>query len=370
MSFARARGGSRGVREQLGNLFALLRRAARFWAVPLVALVAGCVAAGVFLYVRQPTYRSEMVVLYSQGSPRGVTAPANELRSVTARLKELLFTRATLERVVTEFDLYPEARHARGITDGVDELERHIAFRSPGGDTFGIAFEGTSPIQAKLVTTRLTERVMAADSALRNAHARLARDFLVAEKEKAEIRLLGTERELASFMAEHPRFALDATSFAAGAAIRASVEPSAAARAGTRAPTPWAPSTAASTGPVEQGVVVLETQWTSLTRGVTESRQHQNHVEAQLFDADIVASSESGGHGLQMTVIDPAFLPLRAVPPGRPTIAALFVGLALVLGLFGAVLCAALDDRIWGARDLAAFSVVLAEIPTPSSRGS
>ncbi|HVR20921.1 MAG TPA: hypothetical protein VMS65_14520 [Polyangiaceae bacterium] len=467
------------AREHLGVLLAFLRRAARFWFVPLLAIVAGGIAAGVVLYLRQPTYRSETVVLYSYGSGSGdATASSTELRSITTRLRELLMSRVNLERVVTEFDLYPEARSAHGIIEGVDELKEHIAFRAPGGDTFGVAFEGTSPTQARLVTTRLAELVMADDSGLRKKQAGVLRDFLVAEKEKTETRLRDTERELAAFMAKHPRFALDATSFAAGAAIRASIDPSVSGRAGARVPppglssgsldprgasrgrdippegtralpsdpnsevaranaalsaaranlaerlehyTPAHPDVRAAVAAVERGerrlalssaeptseppaavplvasdtpsrkpiriasqpprgvapvasggesvkpgerdVVVLETQWSRLTRGVTEARQRQDHVEAQLFKADIVASSESGGQGLQMTVIDPAFLPVRATPPGQMTIASIFVALALALGLFGAVLCATVDDRIYGARDLAAFSVVLVEIP-------
>jgi len=110
-------------------------------------------------------------------------------------------------------------------------------------------------------------------------------------------------------------------------------------------------------------VVVLETQWSRLTRGATEARQRQDQVESQLFKADILASSESGGHGLQMTVIDPAFFPARAVPPGRTTIAAVFLALSLVLGVLGALLRAIFDDRIYDRRDAARFAEVLVEVP-------
>jgi hypothetical protein len=136
-------------------------------------------------------------------------------------------------------------------------------------------------------------------------------------------------------------------------------------RMASRAPSGLLPSTngGAVAAPGERELVAIETQWSRLTRGATEARQRQDLVEARLFEADIAASSESGGHGLQMTVIDPAFLPLRPVPPGRTTVVAIFVGLSLVFGLFGAVLCAALDDHVYGARDLAAFGVVLVEVP-------
>jgi capsular polysaccharide biosynthesis protein len=468
------------VREQLGSVLAFLKRTANFWPTPVIALTVGIVAASVFLYLRKPTYRSETVILYSQGTGGGDAAEQSaQPRSVTVRLKELLMSRRKLERVVAEFALYPDVRRAYGMADGVDELKKHIDFRAPGGDTFSIAFEGTSPSQAQRITTRLAQLVIDEDAGLRKKQASVARDFLVSEKGKTETKLRGAEQELASFMAEHPRFALDATPLTTGAAIRASVasgtsrgtaipasaagfrhgsvgprtaaseanvaqtasreivrdpngeearasaalaaaradlaeqlgrytaahpdvraagasveraqgrlallttdsnskapatlspvtngtKPPEPARIAPKVPRPTAPPmvrNGVAADPREGDVVVLETQWSRLTRGVTEARQRQDQVETQLFKADILASSESGGHGLQMTVIDPAFFPARAVPPGRTTLAAVFLALSLVLGVLGALLRAFLDDRIYERRDAARFAEVLVEVP-------
>jgi uncharacterized protein involved in exopolysaccharide biosynthesis len=114
--------------------------------------------------------------------------------------------------------------------------------------------------------------------------------------------------------------------------------------------------------------VALETEWVKLTRGVTEARQHQDQVEAALFKANIAASSESGGHGVQVTTIDSAFLPQNAVPPGRTMIAGIFAAISLLLGALGAIVRAVLDDRVHDGRDLSRVSEVLVEIPRASSR--
>jgi capsular polysaccharide biosynthesis protein len=472
------------VREQLGSLFAFLRRTAHFWPIPVIALTVGIVATSVFLFLRKPTYRSETVVLYSQGTDGGDAAEQSaQPRNVTVRLKELLMSRRKLEGVIAEFALYPDVRRTHGMVDAVDELKRNIDFRAPGGDTFSIAFEGASPSQAQRITTRLAQLVIEEDSGLRKKQSGVARDFLVTEKGKTETKLRGAERELASFMAEHPRFALDATPLTTGAAIRASIasgtsrgtaipasavrfrpgsvgprasasdpkvaqagiremvrDPNseearasaalAAAHAnladhlgrftaahpdvraagaaveraegrlallttdsdsmapatlppvanGTKRPEPARiaskqPRTTAAmvkngiaADSREGDVVVLETLWSRLTRGVTEARQRQDQVEAHLFRADILASSASSGHGLQMTVIDPAYFPARAVPPGRTTIAAVCLALSLVLGVLGALLRAIFDDRIYDRRDAARFAEVLVEVPRHVSR--
>jgi uncharacterized protein involved in exopolysaccharide biosynthesis len=119
-----------------------------------------------------------------------------------------------------------------------------------------------------------------------------------------------------------------------------------------------------------QGLVEMETQWLKLTRAVTEARQRQDQIEAQLFRADIQVSSESGGHGAQVNVIDPAFMPQRPLPPGRTTIAVLFLAGSLLIGMLVALLRAAFDERVLAASDVAGLGEVLAEIPRVMKRRS
>jgi hypothetical protein len=113
----------------------------------------------------------------------------------------------------------------------------------------------------------------------------------------------------------------------------------------------------------ERDVVALETEWVKLTRGATEARQHQDQVEAALFKAQSAANSEKSDYGVQVTMIDPAFLPQTAVPPGRTMIVGLFAGGSLLLAAIAAALKALLDDRVFEERDIGQFAPVLVEIP-------
>jgi len=121
--------------------------------------------------------------------------------------------------------------------------------------------------------------------------------------------------------------------------------------------------TAARLGEQTKELVELETQWLKLTRAVTEAHQREDQVEAQLSKADIESSSERAGHGVQVSTIDPAFLPERPLPPGRSLIGLMFLLASLAVGGLGALIRAAFDDRLFGARDLAGISDVLVEIP-------
>lgn len=466
------------AREQLSRWLTFLRRTLRSWPMVLVSLLIGGAACAIFLHFSPPKFRSETVILYSEKSNSADNSEPADTRAVTLRLKELLMSRPTLEPVIRKFDPYPDVRRTLGPGGAVEELKKHIQFRAPGGDTISIAFDGASPSQAQGVTAELAQRVIDSDSGLRRGEARSAFEFLSAEKQGTEARLRAAEQELASFMAQHPRFALDATPLNSGAAVRAALgatvnnasaggrparqptwvtpspgaatapaEPRAAAsndaqnaealaraavaaakqnlaeqlvhytpaypgvreaqaaldRANERLaalkatapapapeaapdsnsasarPAPRAPvfhqtalpvaSAPAPVHPTEQAkeLVDQETQWLKLTRAVTEARQREDQVEAQLFKADIDASSERAGHGVQVSVIDPAFLPDRALPPGRTLIALLFGVGFLGLGLVAAAVRAVFDDRVFGARDIAGVCDVLVEIPKASA---
>jgi uncharacterized protein involved in exopolysaccharide biosynthesis len=456
------------TRDQLLGAKAFMRRVLHAWPTALAVLFVGGGACAAFLTLRRPTFRSETVLLYSEGSRLGEENDRLEpARSVTARLKEILMSRTSLDGVVGDLDLYPEIRRARGTVDASEELKKHVEFKAPGGDTFSIAFTGTSARQAQAVTARLADVVIGHDSELRKKQATAVRDFLEAEKKSTEDELKDAELALASFLGAHPRFALDATPLATGAAVRASLgasaqsQPSPGARGGlssalahlssmvvegsahsdgaesraggdamaeqmraraalaaaranltdlaarftpmhpdvraaqaeveratarvaaadaaaaAKAPTPApqappvrgaaVPKASAPEAPrSERDVVALETQWVMLTRRATEARQHQDQVEAALFKANMAASSEKGD-GVQMAVIDPAYLPESAVPPGRAAIAGIFAAASLLLAAMCAALRGLMDDRVYDERDLRQLGPVLALVPRAGS---
>lgn len=461
---------------EVRRLLGFLRRMRHHWPTFLLALALSAGVAGALALWFSPAYRSETVILYSQGVSSVDPTEQGAPRNATARLKELLFSRRELSRIVNRFGLYPAVRESYGIEDAVDELKRHVEFRAPGGDTFSIAFQGGSPGQARDVTAALAKLVIDGDAALRKTQLEFVRNFLVAEKtSKADV-LREAEQRLASFMAEHKRFALDTTPLAAGAAIRATLAGAAPAASApsrwSRAPasspelfvpvrpaplgagqpvpndggeraravaalaaaranlteqlgrlTPAHPDVRAAQGAVERAtarlqalgpepaapvvqpvparprpappvaaaartdsgapvvvplvapatdkapaeggedLVKLETEWLKLTRAVTEARQRLDQVESALFKADIQANSERSGSGVQISVIDPAFLPQRPIGMPRMAIVLGCLGVGCVLGLLAVALRAASDDRILEQRDLEETASTLVEVP-------
>jgi hypothetical protein len=218
------------AREQVDRAMAFGRRMLRFlWVLGATVLV-GALACAVFFLVKKPVYRSETVLLYSEpirtsaDTPEAVANP----RNTALRLEELLLSRSQLEKLVQRFNLYPDRVREYGMVDGVTEFKKHIQFRAPGGDTFSVAFEGTSAEQAQQVTASLAETLIHEDTRLKAQQTKVTRDFLDLERKRKEKELRDAEQKLAEFMAKHPRFALDAVMLqpgtpVTGAAIRASM---------------------------------------------------------------------------------------------------------------------------------------------------
>ena len=82
MTYRETDEGTDDASAQLASFVEFCKRVVRFWKVPLVVLLAGVVAGAVYLFIRKPAYRSETVILYSEG----VRPPDDEDRPENARV--------------------------------------------------------------------------------------------------------------------------------------------------------------------------------------------------------------------------------------------------------------------------------------------
>ncbi|HVY29710.1 MAG TPA: hypothetical protein VHB79_24290, partial [Polyangiaceae bacterium] len=330
------------LREQLSVVAHFLRKSLRFWRELSGVLALGVLAFAIFLHFHHPRYRSETVILYAEtGDTTRDVESSDVQRSVTVRLKELLYARPNLQRVVEKFELYPDLRRKFGMVDAVEELKKHVDFRAPGGDTFSIGFEGGSAHEAQAVTTELAKLVIDGDAELRKKQAKVALDFLVGERATRDAELKQAEEKLAAFMAQHPRFALDATPLANGAAIRAtlggalpggSTPRGFAPRAGS-APAPLAlsaghlvaaaPSPPAATRPADAEEARAKAALAAARETLTEKLAHYTpaHPDVRAAEAAVQRATErlaavSGGSAT------PAAGPVAAAPPSEPTVPA------------------------------------------------
>ena len=113
--------------------------------------------------------------------------------------------------------------------------------------------------------------------------------------------------------------------------------------------------------------VDLEVEFRRLQREAAEARDRQRQLDDKKFKASITASSVMNDRNIQVSVLDPAYLPTH--PSSRPRSTTLGVGLliGLILALATALVSARLDDRIHDRIDLEALDImpILGVIPAP-----
>lgn len=103
---------------------------------------------------------------------------------------------------------------------------------------------------------------------------------------------------------------------------------------------------------VASSVVALETDWVRLNREVVAVRDRFQSLQDKEFKASMVESAAATGRTAQMVVIDPAFVPTHAAPPGRTTLMAAGLLATMTLSLLFALGLALVDDRIYDRVDI------------------
>ena len=129
-------------------------------------------------------------------------------------------------------------------------------------------------------------------------------------------------------------------------------------------------STGATSGKTSDWVVQLETQHSDLRRAVGEQREHVESLANSVFRAQIEADQQLAEEGTRLTVVDPAFKPLRPVGKGRTFVVAAGLAVAMMLGAVLAFGLALIDDRIYRRADLEQLEMLplLAVIPSDQAR--
>lgn len=186
-------------------LLAVARRRIWFVAIPLVI---GAISAGVYSYFQPNRYRSTAIVLVTPPQVRAAASVGPQL-SLASRLRMLqqeVLNRSRLERIVVDFDLYPEERQKGIMEDVIGAMRRDISVSNPlgasrrnDGTSFTLSFTADDPRLAQRVTERLTALFIDENVRQRETVAEGTDQFLSAEVETARLRLEQTEKRLEAY---------------------------------------------------------------------------------------------------------------------------------------------------------------------------
>jgi len=174
-----------------------------YWKLLLVAGVLVCGAVAFAISRRLPNeYRSETLILVI---PQRI--PESYVRStVTMRIEDRLrsigqeiLSRTRLEKIIAEFDLYPDQRKIKPMEMVVEQMRTAVVVETVKDDAFRIAFTARDPRTAMIVTDRLASMFIDENTRDRSVMAEGTNAFLESQLDDARRRLVDHEKKLEEF---------------------------------------------------------------------------------------------------------------------------------------------------------------------------
>lgn len=176
--------------------------------LPLIICVIG--SYGVYRYLPKIYRASTLILVQPQSVPESYVRPTIT-ESVVSRLSTIsqeILSRTRLEKVIEEFNLYPDLRKKATKEEVIDTMRRAIEVkvqepRRTGRDTatnsFTISFEGDIPQTVMQVTNKLASLFIEENLKVRETQAERTSEFITKELTALEELLKKKEQEIRNF---------------------------------------------------------------------------------------------------------------------------------------------------------------------------
>lgn len=202
------------IREKfdLNYLIMILRR--RFWYAVLPFFL---MMSAILVYsIKAPkVYKSSTLILIQpQEVPEHYVTPTvtSDVRYRLKSITEAILSRSRLEKIIIDYDLYPEARSAGSIYDAVEKMrqEIEISFRGTTNrespPAFEIALQGRDPVKVRDVVAALGNIFLQENLEMRSKQAAGTSRFLERELEKLRDDLRNKEELVREFREQYMGF--------------------------------------------------------------------------------------------------------------------------------------------------------------------
>ncbi len=185
------------------EMLAVVRRRLRLMAATAAMVIAG---AAVVIAALPTEYRVGAVVLAEPNRPHADLITPAVTWTVEDRVKSVrqqLLARSTLERVITELDLYQRDRARHGADAAVALLRRHLEINADGEGVFSVYFTFDNPQQAARVVNRLAAIFIEDNLALRERQASRTKSIVSVALSEMRDQVEQTERRIDAFKRAH-----------------------------------------------------------------------------------------------------------------------------------------------------------------------
>ena len=171
------------------------------------AIVVGVFGVGAALVIAQPNVYEATAVVRTQPQRPGeemvqhTVSEFVEQRLLTVRQE--VMARPVLEKVIQEYNLYPEIVSEKGMEAAVNRMRKDLTVRMDGDNAFELAFQHTDPQVAAKVANRLPQ--LFAEEAVKTRQAQAERATQLFQDELASLSqsVTGWEKKIAEFKVAH-----------------------------------------------------------------------------------------------------------------------------------------------------------------------
>ncbi len=185
------------------TVLTILRRHIWLALVPFAVVAA---ATAVVASLLPDRYRSETLILVVPQRVPESYVKATVTSRIEDRLQALsqqILSRTNLERIIQDFNLYPEQRGTVTMEEIVGEMRRDIRLDVVRGDAFRVAYIGGEPRTVMEVTDRLAALVIDENLRDREVLAEGTNQFLESQLQDARQRLMEHEKKLETYRKQY-----------------------------------------------------------------------------------------------------------------------------------------------------------------------
>ncbi|MEO8483629.1 MAG: Wzz/FepE/Etk N-terminal domain-containing protein [Acidobacteriota bacterium] len=177
----------------------------RFWLLILPLAIAGAVTA---LYARQlpDMYSADTVILVVPQKIPEAFVRSTVSDNIADRLQTItptILSRSRLERIIQDYNLYPQERGRLPMEDVVALMRRNVVFPQTKDNSFTIRYTGENPRQVAQVANRLSSLFIDENLADRRNQAEGTDNFLESRLAEAKAKLIEKEKALEAYKREH-----------------------------------------------------------------------------------------------------------------------------------------------------------------------
>ncbi|HVY47136.1 MAG TPA: protein kinase, partial [Minicystis sp.] len=109
---------------------AILKRALAHWPIAAAVMLVGALATAQVVRMRKPAFKSETVIFYREGIQRSFISndpgAPDPLRTLGAKLKEMLLAQSNLKKILREKHLYQDIVQKQDENAAVEQFRKKI----------------------------------------------------------------------------------------------------------------------------------------------------------------------------------------------------------------------------------------------------